>query len=238
MKSNNININSTRSTKAPISKKPAEKSLTTELDQSPPQLTASVNAVSMVIQDLKSQISKQTQANQELEHELTITRQELAEQIRLRESLLAQICRMERTAISVEEMRAEVRQTDQERTALADKVDDLGQALTTSEERVVELGQLLDKFRAERDDVGEEAYCLEAQFSRAMKVIEELRRELTAKNQNEQKLKQRLLEAQKQLDRAVNQRESFKSELAETRNALEEIRHSILDASQQSSASS
>lgn len=170
-----------------------------------PPLTQDLYDLSQEVGELDTQLRQIIRVNRALEEDLARSRERVKYLTGERERLIMEIEDLQHEARSVEDMQAEVVQLHQERNILAGKTQNLSRALARSEERVLETVQLLDKFRAERDGASQEAVCLDAQFSRAMKVIEELRSE----------------------------RDSLKSELAESRRALEEIRESILDASRE-----
>lgn len=199
-----------------------------------PPLPETVSGLATVVGELKEQLKDLVKVNEALEMDLEHTRKRAIEGNNERYRLIQRIQEMEEEADSMEDLKAEVRQLSRERDTLADKVQDLGQALAMSEQRVKETGGLLDRFRAERDDASAEASCLNSQFSRAMKVIDEIRNEQAAGQEREEYLKERILVLEAQLDETVSQRDSFKSELTASRNALEEVRQSILAASKES----
>jgi len=171
-----------------------------------PALTQDLYELSLEVGELDTQLRQIIRVNRALEEDLARSRKRVKYLTGERERLIMEIEDMQHEARSVEDMQAEVEQLHLERSTLAGKAQNLSRALAKSEERVLEVVQLLDKFRAERDGASQEAVCLDAQFSRAMKVIGELRIE----------------------------RDSLRCELAESRRALEEIRESILDASRES----
>lgn len=148
-----------------------------------------------------------------------------------RERLLERIEGMAEEISLLQDVRAEVGQVNRERNALAVKVNDLGQALTVSEQRVNEIGELLDKFLAERNCANEEVACLDSQLSRAIKVIAELRRELAERMEHEGEFESGYKLLHEQLEEAVVQRDSYRSELVESLEALEDVRQSILAVS-------
>jgi chromosome segregation ATPase len=199
-----------------------------------PPLGDSVSALSMAIKKLKGQLAQLVGVNEALESELVHARRRAIDLSKERDGLKKTITDMQAESVSMDDLRAEIEQLHRERDTLTDKVQDLGQALATSEQRVKEVGQLLDRFRAERNDASEEAVCLDAQFSRAMMVIEELRGELTAGKRREIDLEEKAHLLEEKLEATASQRDSFRVELVESRNALEEIRKSILAAGQES----
>jgi chromosome segregation ATPase len=99
-----------------------------------------------------------------------------------------------------ETLESEIEQLHGERTVLMEKTREMSQALGVSELRVQEIGGLLDKLRAERNDMGEEAACLSSQFARAMRAIEELREALAAREQREEELEERIQSLEGQLE--------------------------------------
>ncbi len=199
-----------------------------------PPLPETVNGLAMVVGELKEQLTDLVRVNEALETDLEHAGESMAEGDRERYLLIQKIHEIEDRSVSVDDLRAEIKQLSRERDTLVDKVQDLSQVLTTSEQRVKETGGLLDRFRTERNDASQEADCLNSQFSRAMKVIDELRSEKTMSLGREEDLKGRIEVLEKRIGKTVSQRDSFKSELTASRNALEEVRRSILAASKES----
>ncbi len=199
-----------------------------------PPLTKSVGDLSVVVGELKAHLERHLGVNEALELDLQSARRQVMHTTEDRQRLIERIARMEEEIASIHDMRSEIEQIDRERNALAVKVHDLGQALAVSEQRVNEIGQLLDRFRAERDTANEEVACLDSQLSRAIKVVEELRNELAARNVREEEFESRNMLLEEQLEESVSQRDSYRSELVESLGALEEVRMSILAASEES----
>jgi chromosome segregation ATPase len=182
-----------------------------EFDAAPTRsLARDIGELSQAVGTLDAQLRRIIRINRALEADLALSRKRVKHLTGERERLIMAIGRKEEEALMAEDLRTEVEQLHWQRKSLATRVHSLSRALATSEQRVLEIVRVLDRFRVERDGASQEAMCLDAQFTRAMKVIEKLRTELGA---------------------AVNQRASLQVELAESRRALEQIRKSILDAS-------
>jgi chromosome segregation ATPase len=196
-----------------------------------PPLVNSVDEVGKVIQELKEQLTKQIRANEVLESDLDRAHQRLMDNAGEREQLLQAIESMEQEAEVAELLKAELDNLQQERDALIDKTRALSRALESSEAQVGEMGKLIDRFREERNDASREAASLEEQFDRAMRVVEELRKEIASRDRREEEAKKQNHTLLQQLQQAVCQRDAFKSELVTSRHALEEVHQSILAAS-------
>jgi len=199
-----------------------------------PPLPATVSELAAVVNELKEQLKDLVRVNEALELDLEQMRKQTGTgEGELQHPIQGNPVR-EEDAGSMEELRAEVGHLSRERDRLAGRVQDLSRALYTSEQRVKEAGGLLDRFRAERDDATAEATCLNLQFSRAMKVIDQIRGEQASSHEREAELRERILALEKQLEKVVGQRDSFRSDLAASRAALKEVRQSILAASEES----
>ena len=194
-------------------------------------LNRTIHELSKVIDELKEQLTQHIKLNEALESDLDRAESAIKESAEEREMLMKRIHALAGEKRLYEESRRDLEQITRERDTLAEKVHDLGKMLAISEQRVLETGKLIDRFRNERNDATGEINCLDSQFARAMKVIEELRHELSdTKNENEA-LTSRLDFAERQKQVLTSQRDALKEEIADTRNALEEIRRNILDAS-------
>jgi chromosome segregation ATPase len=205
-----------------------------EEDMGMPPLPETVNGLASVLVELKGQLMQHIKANEALELDNENARKHGIEAARERDNLLRKMREMDGKTISAEDLMAEISQLRLERDSLTGKVHDLSQRLSTSDQRVKETADLLDHFRSERNDASVEAACLDSQFSRAMKVIEELRGEIQKGSESERKLQGEISVLNKQLKKTERERNNFKSELLESRNALEDVRQSILTASKES----
>jgi chromosome segregation ATPase len=193
-----------------------------------------VGGLSKLVSDLKDQLRDLVKVNEALESDLDQTRGQVTKGAEEREILLIRLQEAQDESASMDDIKSEAGQLARERDTLAEKVRDLGWMLATSEQRVEETSELLDKFRTERNDVCKEAECLNSQFTRAMKVIGELKCSLADKQETELKQKERIGFLDKQLGTALKQRDACKSELSKSRDALEEVRQSIIAASRES----
>ncbi len=203
-----------------------------EAEQRP--LPDTVNGLGAVVSELKEQLTNLVRVNEALECDLEQAAEVAAEGKKDRYLLVQKIRSMEEKAETMEDLKLEGHQLSTERDALVDRVHELSQALVASEQRVMETSGVLDRFRAERNDADHETVCLNSQFSRAMKVIDELRAEQANTNERETGLKQCIEELKQQVSDTVSQRETFKKELAASRMALEEVRESLIAASRES----
>lgn len=201
--------------------------------ESMPPLADSLSGLAEVVGELKEQLKQSIRVNEVLEADLGEANQRLANAAEDREMLEQKIREMEEENSTLIDLRAEIDQLALERDTLANKVHDLGLILTTSEKRVQETSEILDRFRAERNDAIEEAVCLDSQFSRAMKVIEELRSNLAQGERREAELEQRIKRLEHHLSTSVAERDTYREELAESLQTLEEVRQSILAANRE-----
>jgi chromosome segregation ATPase len=193
-----------------------------------------VRRLSRLVGDLKDQLKDLVKINEALESDLEQTRSQVTKGAEEREILLIRLQEAQDESAAMEDLKSETGQLARERDTLAGKVRDLGWMLATSEQRVEETSELLDKFRTERNDACKEAECLNSQFSRAMKVIGELKSSLADNQETELKQKERIDFLDKKLVAAVKQRDACKQELTKSRDALEEVRQSIIAASRES----
>lgn len=210
--------------------------IVTNTEKSPeyaPPLTNSVSDLSQVVGELTSQVVHLIKVNQALEADIAAIENSKADDDEQCKKLSDKLKRMEEDSSSLQDMRSELEQLRRERNALTGRVNDLDQALTASEQRLVELGRLLDKFRAERNDANAEAACVDSQLARAIKVIEEQRYDLAARQHTIDDQESQIELMQKQLKRAVNQRNNFQIELKESQSALEEVHRSIIEAGEE-----
>lgn len=193
--------------------------------------TGELPGLAPVVGGLKVQLMELIRGNERLELELRAARRAVVEGDQERKELGARLELLERESVSRDVLEAELDRIRGERDTLAGRVMDLEESLALSEQRVGEVGQVVDALRVERDDMHQEAACLDAQFTRAMEVVNELRGALNHRQEREQQLDQRIAALEAQLDSAVGERDEFEFELAESRSALENVRQSLLSVS-------
>lgn len=184
-----------------------------------------------VVGGLKAQLVELIRGNERLEQELQAARRAVVDGDQERKQLSARLEHLERESVSRDVLAGELDRIRGERDTLAGRVMDLEKSLAASEERVGEVGQVVDMLRLERDDMHQEAACLDAQFSRAIAVVNELRGALNNRQERETQLDGRIGALEAQLDAAMGERDSFELELAESRSALENVRQSLLSVS-------
>jgi chromosome segregation ATPase len=184
-----------------------------------------------VVGELKARLMQLIETNETLEVDLGQAREQLKRYALDRKGLLARLERATHAASANGDLEAELEQLHGERELLLGKMQDMSNALGLSEQRVAEIGQLLDKLRAERNDMGEEAACLSSQFARAMRAIEELRTALAAREEREEALMVRIQSLEEELEQVIGERDSYENELYESRNALDNVRKSLLAVS-------
>jgi chromosome segregation ATPase len=194
-------------------------------------LNKTIYELSKVIGELKEQLTQHIKLNEALEEDLGRAEARIRDGEREKESLVKRLRVLSEERRSFEDHRGDLDQITRERDMMAEKVYELGKMLAVSEQRVLETGKLIDRFRSERNDASTEVTCLDSQFTRAMKVIEELKHELSATKDRNEELASRLEFVERQKQMITSERDVLKIEIGETRNALEEIRQGILDAS-------
>lgn len=195
-----------------------------------PRLSDTIGELSGAFGELRALLGRSQQFNTALESDLRAVRRQAAEEKREREKLLRRIERYQQQEQAGEETRAELEQVRGQRDALACRVKELGNALSESARGAQELGRLLQQCEAERDQASENALGFQSQFDRAVKVIEQLRREASAGRKREQQLESGARELQARVDELASQRDTLRNELSEARSAMEYIRQSILAA--------
>jgi len=187
--------------------------------------------LALVVAGLKEQLRQLIQANQGMEAKLSLARRQVNEERQQREELQSRLDKLERARAHHEDLEADVERLRRERDALAGQVIDLEQDLAASEQRVDEIGELLDLFRAERDEASDEVACLDSQFARAISVIGELRAALAASRQREEDLSARLARLDEQLELVTEERDLIERDLSESQSSLESVRQSLLAVS-------
>jgi chromosome segregation ATPase len=185
-----------------------------------------VCGLSRACKEIESQLRQQLRVNQTLEADLALALRRIAEMTD--QDKTSKFSRKGQQGLDAQDGKLELDHFWRERQVLAGKVDELGQALNASEQRMFETAKLLDRLRTERDGASVEVVRLEEQFSRAMKVISGLKGKLETQQTCEEEFDGRAARLQELLDAALDRHKSCQAELAETRRALWEIRRSIL----------
>jgi len=194
-------------------------------------LAEGVGAVSLAVEALKARLEKSSHLNEALQSDLKESHERAGILTEERDRLTSRIVRMEEEASCVDDVQKELAQLRRERDALSRKVHDLVQTLAASEQRVQELGRLVDTIRAERNSATEEAAALETQFSRAMRIVAELKGQLTVQQTRAREQQQQIQLLHERLEATAGQRDSLQDELRESHDTLEQIRESFLAAS-------
>lgn len=195
-------------------------------------LARGVTAVAAGVEVLKERLDRLHELNCALQADLARAQQQQATVVSERDRLYEEVAGLEQELATRNDAEGEVARLRRERDALAEKIQELVTSLGASNQRIHQLGELVDRFRLERDGASGEAGTVEAQFGRAVRVIGQLRHELadeSARNEEHQD-GQRVL--QRRLETALAEQDRLRLELAESHRALEEIRDSFLAASQ------
>ena len=138
-------------------------------------LTSEIRRLSVAIDDLKRRYGKLANFNEELQAEIGSAKMRNADRARVRKDLENELEYARGEFDSAEDLKAEIERLNIDKDSMEQKVRDLTEALASSEHRVNEFMQLVERYRTELDDASEEAACINEQFSRAMEVIRILR---------------------------------------------------------------
>jgi chromosome segregation ATPase len=193
-----------------------------------PPLPESIRQLSGEFGDIKSLIGRLLESNDALAAALAEARRQASAGMRERERLIAIVERHEREATAAEQMCIELEQACAQREALAAKLNESNEALAQSEQGVRDLEASLQQCMAKCAGESEKAAAFQSQFERAVRVIEELRREIAASRKREREREACIQELTLNLDEVAAQRDVLKAELLQARDAMESIHQSIL----------
>jgi chromosome segregation ATPase len=189
-----------------------------------------VQTLSKMIKDLEDQLERMLAINDAIEKDLSREQQRRSELERAAEELERKIAEKEQDAANVEDLQTEVNHLTNERARLASTIEELGRQLSATEQENRKLARDVERARAEREDALEELDSVEAQFNRAMEMVTDLRTRLAVFGEERDALKGRLRLAEEKVEQLETERDSLLSEVDESKQALEEIRRSLVDA--------
>ena len=189
-----------------------------------------VQTLSKMIKDLEDQLERMLAINDAIENDLTNEQKRRSELERATEELERKIIEKEQESANLDDLQTEVNHLTKERARLAATVEKLGQQMSSTEQENRKLSRLADRARAERADALEELESVEAQFNRAMEMVTDLRTRLAVFGEERDALKGRLRLAEERVGQLEAERDALFSEVDESKQALEEIRRSLVDA--------
>lgn len=195
-----------------------------------PLLNETVQTLSQMIKDLEKQLENMLEVNEALERDLEKEKKKTADIAEERDALKDQVKQTEEEIISFEDLRAEVGHLGNERSRLAAMIEELGQQLADAAQENMKLDRTAERMRVERDDAIEELQSVEVQFDRAMEMATDLKARVITLAEERDELVGQIKVAQSQLQMTEEQRDSLRSEVDESRKALEEIRREVADA--------
>jgi len=195
-----------------------------------PLLHDAVQTLSRMIRDLEKQLERMLEINEALDRDLDGQKKKTVKTEQERARLGEQVRRMEQELATLEDLRAEIGHLGQERTRLAATIEEAGRQVAEAEHENRKLERLTERIQAERDDAFEEVQSLEAQFDHAMEMVADLKTRVATFAEERDALAGRLKVIETQLQAAEQQRDSLKTEVDESRRALDEIRRQVADA--------
>jgi chromosome segregation ATPase len=182
-----------------------------------------VQALARMIRELEAQLDRMFEINGSLERELEGERARRRELERKCDDLAEKLQRSEESALEREGLAAEASELGQERSRLVRTVEDQRRALA-------EHAATVERLRAGRADALDELHIVEAQFERAMELVNDLKARLAIVSEEHEALRGRMQLAEAKVVQAEQERDLLMAEVEESRAALEEIRRSLVDA--------
>jgi chromosome segregation ATPase len=189
-----------------------------------------VQTLSLMIKDLEDQLERMLAINDAIEKDLSKEQQRRMELERTIDSLEREIAAKEHEVAQLDDLKTEVSHLTGERSRLAVTIEELGKQLTATEQDNRKLARQTEQLRVEREDVVEELESVEAQFSRAMELVTDLRARLAVSTEERDASRDRLQLADEKVAQLATERDSLLAEVDDSKQALEEIRRSLVDA--------
>ena len=189
-----------------------------------------VQTLSRMIKDLEDQLERMLAINDAIEKDLSKEQQRRVELERVLGELEKKMLEKEQETANLEDVQTEVSHLTNERARLAGTIEELGRQLSATEQENRKLTRQVERLRVEREDAQEELESVEAQFNRAMEMVTDLRTRLTVFGEERDALKGRLRLAEEKVGQLEAERDSLLTEVDESKQALEEIRRSLVDA--------
>jgi chromosome segregation ATPase len=198
------------------------------------QLKDVVGGVAQMLRDLEAQLAKVMEVNATLEKELLEARAGVRKVERERDELAERLGRMEAEGGTLDDVRGELLALQRERRQLAERLEAAEEQARQAEDRLRQADLRIERMAAERDDALEEVQCLEIQFSRASTAVLELRQKYEDLIVQRDQLTARIRGLEGEVGAAAEERDELRLELEESRNAMEEIRRSLVEVGAQS----
>ncbi len=195
-----------------------------------PLLNDTVQTLSEMIKDLEKQLEKMLTVNGALERDLDKEKKKTADMVVERDRFKERAGLLEEDLISLEDLRAENGHLESERSRLVATIEEIGRQLADAAQENMKLDRTAERMRIERDDAVEELQSVEAQFDHAMEVATDLKDRVTTLAEERDELVDRLKASGSQLKMTEEQRDSLRTEVDESRKALDEIRREVADA--------
>jgi chromosome segregation ATPase len=195
-----------------------------------PQLQHSVQTLSRMIQNMEKQLERMLSINEALENDLEQEKKKTAKALGEHDELRKSLQRADQEVATLGDLQAEIGHLGHERSRLASNIEELGRQLAETEQENRRLERLCERMRDERDDAVEELQSVEAQFDHAMKMVGDLRTRLATLGEERDALMGRVKVLDSQIQMAEEQRDGLRTEVEESRHALDEIRRQVADA--------
>lgn len=200
-------------------------------------LRESVAAIYEMVKDLEVQLNHMISINEAAERELEKTRKEHREIARERDELKNTLAQTQLNAQSSTELRDELRHMTQENERLIEQLRHRDAGAEQWERQRDHMKSDLARVEAERGELREEVDCVEAQIARMAEHTDALRSEIAAAGAARRHQGRKMDLGDQRLHVVTEERDALRQELNESRSALEEIRHSIMDTNIQSQRS-
>jgi chromosome segregation ATPase len=197
--------------------------------QGGPVLSKEVHTLTAVIKQLEEQLEQMVTANAALRKDYQDERgRRLALEEKLNE-LQEALRRSERQNADKENLLAEVKHVNQERTRLSASARELGERLKELAQQQEGETKKIERLRAAHADALEEVQSVEAQFERAMQVISQTRAQLAIACEERDQHSLRAKNGETLVKELRQERDALVAEVEQSRAALDEIRQSLVD---------
>jgi chromosome segregation ATPase len=204
--------------------------MTTETASKTSVSSDTVQTLSRMIKDLENQLERMLSANESMEKDLVDEQKRRTGLERTIEDLEGRILEQENEGAQAADLQTEINHLGNERTRLAETIEALGRQLADTEQENRKLVGQTERLRAERGDALEELESVETQFNQAMEMVADLRTRLAVFGEERDALKGRLKVVEEQANQLEGERDALLAEVDESKQALEEIRRSLVDA--------
>jgi len=188
-----------------------------------------VGGVAQMLRDLEAQLARVMTINETLEKELQESRNAGRALAKERDDLAARLVRTEAEGGTIDDVRGEVLALQRERRQLVERLDAAEEQGRKAAAQLHGVDQKTERLVIERDEALEEVRCLEAQFGRAAEALLDLRKKNEDFAAQREQLAGRIRTLEGELGGATERGEELRAELEESRNAIEELRRSILE---------